>query len=358
LFTAAAVAAAAVSSGLLGALNAAGVPPVSVPLDVARKVEDGTRPLARRPPAVAEYRIAFLGDSTATYYPGLHAVPAQLQRALGPLRRDGMSARVYSFGFPAMGPFEYYFLADLVLSARPDQVVLSFNLAAPSERWRRIYARPELAGWIAAARLLEAVRLPLHWVGVSLDDLLLYTGIVHSGASETWWWLRREHARVQKGWDTLQAHLGQKAPARAERNAAFEPGAGLSRFGRSRIRELYGSSLDGLNADHPVLRLMAAAVHSFVGAGVPVVVYVVPANVDLFERLGVLDEAGLGVTLANLRRSVEGAGGVLVDLHALLPDAGFRDAGGHFEFEAPLDGPRLVAERLAPVIRERAVRRR
>jgi hypothetical protein len=103
---------------------------------------------------------------------------------------------------------------------------------------------------------------------------------------------------------------------------------------------------------------MAAAVRSFAKAGVPVVVYVVPANLEHFERLGVLDEAGLQVTLAHLRRAVEGAGGTLLDLHALLPDAGFRDAGGHFEFEAPLDGPLLVAERLAPIIREQAARRR
>jgi len=350
-----AAAAASVSVALLRALDAADLPRPTVPLDVARRVEERIAALKALPRADGEYRVAFLGDSTATYYPGLHAVPVQLQQAL---QREGLAARVYSFGFPAMGPFEYYFLADLVRSAGPDQVVLGFNLAAPSERWHRVYARPELAGWIGAARLLEALRLPLHWVGVSLDDLLVYTAVVHAGAAEPWWWLRVQHARVERGWDSLQRRLGQEPPDRGQADAALPPGSDYYRFGGERIRALYGASFDGLRADHPMLRLLAAAVRSFVRAGVPVIVYVVPANVEHFERLGVLDEAGLRVTLGRVRRAVEGAGGVLLDLHALLPDAGFRDAGGHFRFEGPVDGPRLVAERLAPLIRDRASRSR
>jgi len=353
-----AAAAAAVSSALLQALNAAGVELPPVPLTVAKEVEEGVAALRERPKGPGEYRIAFLGDSTVIHYPGLHTVPHQLQQALGSLQREGITARVYSFGYPAMGPFEYYFLADLVRSGHPDQVVLTFNLATPSERWRQLYARPELAGWVGAGRLFEAARLPLHWIGTSLDDLLLYSAIVHAGGFEAWWWLRVQHARLQNGWQALQAHLGQRPPAPADLGDVFVPGSNLRRFGRSRTRELYGPSLAGLRADHPTLQLLAAAVHRFVGAGVPVIVYVVPANLEHFERMGLLDEAGLRITLLNVRRAVEGAGGELVDLHALLPDAGFRDAVGHFEYEAPFDGPRLVAERLTPVIRKQAKRPR
>ena len=87
-----------------------GSPPVS--LDAIATVKPRIEALAG--PGV---QIAFFGDSTAVYYTPGRTVPQQLQRAL----RRGQ--HVQTIGYDALHPFDVFFLADVVLEARPDAVV-------------------------------------------------------------------------------------------------------------------------------------------------------------------------------------------------------------------------------------------
>ena len=81
-----------------------------------------------------------------------------------------------------------------------------------------------------------------------------------------------------------------------------------------------------------------------------------PTNIDNLERVGVYDPESFGQTIQAVRE-VSGACDVkLVDLHDLLPDAGFRDPAGHFSTDDEVDGPLLVARELVPVVLERAKR--
>jgi hypothetical protein len=68
------------------------------------------------------------------------------------------------------------------------------------------------------------------------------------------------------------------------------------------------------------------------------------------EAVGAANPDGLARTLQSIRIASEGAGARFVDLHDLLPDAGFRDYGGHLDVRGDVDGPLRLARRLAPLV--------
>ena len=121
---------------------------------------------------------------------------------------------------------------------------------------------------------------------------------------------------------------------------------------RDHVRGQWGSALDGADIDHPMLRFLGAAVTVFENAGIQAVVYAVPLNVEYIDKRGMLDESGLQRTLSHLEQAVLASDGTFVDLHRLLPREGFRDLAGHFTAgeDGSIDGPALVAERLAPIV--------
>lgn len=82
-------------------------------------------------------------------------------------------------------------------------------------------------------------------------------------------------------------------------------------------------------------------------------VYVVPVNVEHLQQVGPDSRHGLERTAETLRHIVEEEGAEFLDLHALLPDAGFRDPPGHFTYDGEIDGPMLVAQRIAAALLRR-----
>jgi hypothetical protein len=106
--------------------------------------------------------------------------------------------------------------------------------------------------------------------------------------------------------------------------------------------------MDGVEDDHPVIRMLAATIRTFRRADIHVIAYVTPTNVEHIESLGLLDREGLGRTLAVIERAVRENGGEFADLHALFPDEVFSDPPGHFVYEGEIDGPALLARALAP----------
>lgn len=305
-----------------------------------------------------EVRVAFLGDSTAVDQPPHRAVPARLARSLNRDLPGGARYRVISLALEGLGPTDFYFLADMVVAARPDAVVMAFNAATLSPKWSQRIARPELAGWIRPARVPEALLMPLDWIGLRADQLLANVAIVRSGGAGAWFWARREQARVgaaralvERGIDVWaygdhtpgDRNLLQRAEARPGRTADPDSVAAL-------LRDRYGPALAGLRASHPALEVVGATVRALRREGAAVVVYFVPMDVELLERVGVANRAGLVRTAAAVESVVTSQGGVFVDMHGQLPTEAFRDPQGHYALDTAVDGPEQLAVALAPAL--------
>lgn len=319
---------------------------------------------ARARPRGAKPLVDVLGDSTVISYPRRRSVPERLQQQLDSLVGRRRAPQVQSLAGLGMSFFDQYMLADMLAESPPDLLVINFNLANLSTRWRLDLVRPPLAGALALRRIPEALTLPLQDFGLTADRLLLYVAIVRAGGFEAWRWLSGEQARVSQARVDLERWLGARlspaprtgdAPEEVfERRRRADRMQGRMQPGRLRYtargeREHLGPALSGVEPEHETIQAVDRTLAAYRRAGIEVIFYVNPTNVENLERVGVYDAAGLGRTLAVLREVVERNGADFVDLHELLPDAGFRDAAGHFS-TAEVDGPLRVAEALAPVV--------
>jgi hypothetical protein len=316
--------------------------------------------LAQRSSDSPETRVAFLSDSTSMHFPeGALGLNQRFGAALVGMAPQESHFRVFTFASPGYTPFAQYFLAHRVADAGPDHVVLGFNLASFSQQWRGA-DRPELSAMLPVRNLGEALRLPLHWIGLSTDELLLYTMVVHFKGFQTWLRLSQEQARCVRAWGSaaewLQARSGapnglvyQTLYFFQRRQAQFLPGP-PERETEMLARARYGAALTGVGPDHPVLRILRATLEVFRERRIPVLVYIIPMNVEHLEQLGLLDRAGLRRSVESVRREALASGASLVDLHDLLPDAAFSDGAGHLGVGAPLDAPPIVAKRIAQAL--------
>ena len=315
-------------------------------------------------------QIVVLGDSTIISYRPGRQLPDRLEENLADRSDSGPKIRLVNLAISGVAAFDYYFLADEIVRARPDGVLFAFNLDTLSENWRGAYSRPELAGLIAPRRIAATISLPLHWVGLTLDRLLFYVSIVQSGSFEHWYALSIDQAKIGRMRirvrDNLEALVGSRASQDADRvirdlvrSSVFVPDENnpIGRFTRFGIREHYGDAMSGLDSSHPVLRALGAMLEHFEHAGIPVFVFVTPVNIEYMESLDMLDRPGLAETIEQIEGVVRGAGADFIDLHALLPDGAFRDGTGHFRIGETHDGPATLAEALAPAVMEHAKQR-
>ena len=330
------------------------------------------RMLGKRLPALAEagsrklQTVAVLGDSSIVSYPDGQTVPERLQQAVDGLGPDPGRIHIASLAMPGAGPFDYYFTADRVADAGPDLVVIALNLDHFSKAWQGAYSRPHLAALIEPPRLVEALTLPLHWTGLTGDRLLFYIGIVQAGGYQPFYWLSLRQAQMARARDRFERWLqggGEDTPEQRFKNRADEhtiarlfTAADIRHYRRAGLLEHYQETLAGLEPDHPVVAVLAATVERFRNDGVAVLVYLTPVEVSWLEAQGILNPSGLERSIDVMRQAVESSGGSFVDLHARLPADAFRDAPGHLAFPKPgqdgIDGPRLLADVLAPLVIE------
>jgi hypothetical protein len=109
-----------------------------------------------------------------------------------------------------------------------------------------------------------------------------------------------------------------------------------------------GLSGDGYRGSHRV-EMLAALLRGLERAGIPVLVWVSPVNVEHVRSLG-LSTDGLGRSIAALRKVARDSGAEFLDLHEALPGSAFRDAGDHYTVAGPDSGTSLVAAPLARAI--------
>lgn len=330
----------------------AGEVEVEIGLDAWRKIEPKVAALQGRPASDAELRVIFLGDST-TLRPAGAALPSRLQRALQAHAGRLAPVQVNSLGFSGMNAFDYYSVSEPVQRAAPARIVMNFNLAAFSEPVRAYFSRPELAAWIPPRRWHRAAVLPFHWQGLTFDSLLLRSTIVTLGLDDLWHALLRQGVRLQKAYEKLSLHAqGRKQPLGGPFTAkrAWILGENSKKDRPQRADQIlvrYGAALGGVPSDHPVLRMLHAAVSEYVSVGMPVTVYTNPINIDQIDGAGLDRTTGLPVTIENVRIAVESAGGYFVDLHAMLPNDAFRDPAGHLEVGSTATVARALARAIA-----------
>jgi hypothetical protein len=347
------------SWSLLAAAERAELPYGTAPLHAIPWLDARLPPMrAKRP---SEHRVLFLGDSLAIDTTGLDtSIPARLGQSLAQARPGELAVELVAYTGPGLGLFSHYFLSQRVIDREPDQIVLAVNLRSFSKRWRAD-ERSQLAGWLPAERWPEALALPLHAVGVSADRLFFYRALVALGAFDAWHWLQREQVRLTYAyWSAarwLQAAtrvengltfrmLHKQAELRRDKTSAF-------RATPYATRTLLGPALQGLDPDDPALEVLDALLRRFEEAGIAVLVYVAPINVEHLSSIGTYEPRGMARTSARIEAVSKLRGAAFLDLHDLLPDAAFADHLDHLAQDLEPDGSRTVADRLAPLVAER-----
>ena len=110
--------------------------------------------------------------------------------------------------------------------------------------------------------------------------------------------------------------------------------------------------LDGIDTTHPTLRFIAASISIFAHAGIPVLVYLNPVNIEHLNAIDIIEESKFRQTLDSYRHSAHGPGVAFIDLHDFLPDGGFADMSGHFRHDDEVEIQTDLANFLARRIRE------
>jgi len=355
-----------VPSALFWAVSTVETREVEVALDLAAEIDERLAALRERDAADRAWQVGLLGDSMAISYREPKQIPSRLQEAVDELGAESPPIRVHSLASPGMGPFDFYFLAERVAATAPDQVILPVNLTSLSEGWHAAFARPQLAGLLPPSRLLEALGLPLEHIGVTADRLLAYVALAQAGALEAWRKISFRQAKLGVAQDQLADRVSTSVGSQTEQrfaldafvyNRSREVDSGLRpRLTTFGVEQRFAPALRGVEPDFPVLQMLGAAVRAFRERGIEVLVYTSPLNLEHIEAIGADDPDGLARTLASIRAVSEGAGARFLDLHDLIPDAGFRDFAGHLSTTPAHDGPQRVATQLAPLVIESARR--
>jgi hypothetical protein len=292
--------------------------------------------------------------------PRREALPERLELELH-RSRPGGRVRIAPLRWPAFGPFDAYFLADEIAATDTEYVIVCFNFRSLSERWQAARTRRELAGWLAPDRIGEALRLPLHEVGLSPDRLLLYQAAKHSGEFDAWYGLRREQSRVQRllgkareflaGQGAINPYLAFRDVVRFENLRSRRRPGSRPETSSEYLETLYGAVLSGVTPDHPVMQVLEASLRRFHDAGMQTLLVALPLNVELLQLDGMLDQRrGLETTLSALQEISDASGARFVDLHDLLPQMGFRDEPNHLTFRGRVDGHQRVVDALVPEV--------
>lgn len=279
----------------------------------AEASESGERPLA-----------VFLGDST--FRPS-HAWPRLLERRLGG------RARVRIVGWEGFGPFQHYLLAHPTMELSPRAVVITAQLRVFDRREPLVFA--DLLTLIPPSELLRALRVPFHARAVSLPRLVL---------ASLWGRLGGAGEAALRAFEGARL-LALRLPG-LDRVVPKGGAGGAQRLAFLR-RERFLQYDRPIGPRHPALRALAAAVERCTRGGAEVLVVVSPIPVERLRDAGHYDAALFARRVGALADAVEGEGGALLDLHALLGPEAFHDEFGHMTE----DGARRVTLAVQPWLR-------
>ncbi|HWP65495.1 MAG TPA: hypothetical protein VNO26_06255 [Candidatus Limnocylindria bacterium] len=284
-----------------------------------------TAPRATRP------MVVWLGDSTIMG----GERPSYPQLLRGQLHRKNADSLVIAGA--AFDPYIYYFAVGRVIERlNPSVVIMVAHLAAFSPRGSaRIFRYNDLSSYITPAQLPRAFLLPLAERELSPARLLLAQALNFDGPKRIFFGaegLRELYAKAP-----FWAALGPPRPPRV-----FNP----------RMRDTLTSYNVRVSRRQPTVRMLEAAVRVVTEAGRVAMVIATPIPHEALATRAWHDPAKMQQGFDVLREVVEGAGGMFVDLHRLLPQREFADYGGHFA----ATGAQHMSYAVWPMVRE-ALRR-
>lgn len=327
----------------------------SIPLDII----DSLRPWqqALREDRVHE-RIALLGDSVLASVVGDPSLPSATEAALRSRGDRHARAAIHTLWFPAWSPVTEYFLADEILRARPDRIVLELNLRALGPGALEVFTYPELSGWIEARHLPEAALLPLSQGELTLNRMLFYQLLVGCHLEGLWAHVVDRQARIYEMRTPVELRVDQAL----DRTEAFERHLsvavplltegllpGKNRSNAASLRKVLGTALSGIDGTEPRVRVLLALIDRFERAGKPTLVWVAPVNVEHIRSVGISTD-GLDRTTNVLRRLVMAHGAAFFDFHSVVSDDGFLDHGDHLRSKGTPAMTEVIGTLLAAAI--------
>jgi hypothetical protein len=247
-----------------------------------------------------------------------------------------------------------YYMADRIAALRPDFVVLEFNLYNFSRFWQK-RDRKILGALLPLKRLPEMLTLPTGDTGLAMDEWGFSKLVLATGTLPWWERVQREQERATNAYwswsDRLQQWTGKEklefrllnymeAMAKTQ-----DPVTKRSTLEYS--RKLFGPSLSGIDTGNSTFRMFSTALARLESAGIPVLIYVPPYNLDHLGQLGLLEGSRLAESIQLAREVSEQHGALFVDAHALFDDTHFRDAMDHLNENEAVDGHKALALHLA-----------
>jgi len=295
-------------------------------------------------------------------YPKQQAVPKRLEQNIrAQFFQIPRPIVVNTFVRPGQGYSSYYFRAERMVEARPDQIVIEFHASAMSAQWREKFSRPNDVALVGMDRMLEALSLPLYKLGLTADRVLWMVTCEELGAVDVWRTIAVAQGRITKLRDAMDKStavlFGSQAHEKYQQQLNRHNAAHLltpegRRWTEEAYHHFYGEALAGVESDDIAIEMTKATVRLFQQAGIKTLVYVSPINVEHMSEVGALDRAGLQKSFARLGDAVRAAGGKFADLHDLLADDQFRDPAGHMTFEGKTSGSNVLAQHLASLVIE------
>jgi hypothetical protein len=226
-------------------------------------------------------------------------------------------------------PVQLYYLLDDVLGGSPDLVVIEVNLRmfTPAVTYRGVGNFPQLSRRLSFRRQLESQGI-LGEERISILDPSIYAVQEQLG-----WLYVPEGVRVQGNESLLGAAdaVGRKLGVRRRPRETESPSQ----------RALAEYHVDfGL---HPMAAVSRRILDRLREAGVSVLFYVSPVDVERLARIGVAKEIHLDRRIETLRQGIGANPEEWLDLHDRLGHRDFRDEHNHLHRE----GLRVVADALA-----------
>jgi len=290
-----------------------------------------------------------LGDSLTYESGAVNAVVTYLRDWQEPGGDDVGEIRLHNVSEMGFDIYTHYLVSSLAGELDPERVLIAVNLGL----WSRNRGRQsELVALLPAGRWSETLFLPLHETGVTMADLLTNRLVYLSGGLGLQAQLQTAQIRLQRETDALAEWINSRAGTpglsalRKQRHDQMM--LLLRRPDKALAEQTLAPILAGLTPDDARLVVLEATVGHFRDRGAQVLVFVQPINHEHLTTLGVYDAAPIMASIEQIRRTVDRQGADFLDLHALLPDASFRDSGDHLDYRDPTKPAEQVARKLQP----------
>jgi hypothetical protein len=233
----------------------------------------------------------------------------------------------------AFGPLQYYYVLDALLAAAPRLAIVEVDFARAGFSDVAPHLRYVSLSRLLTIRRALRVREALAADGLTLVDPLIFRlearfGVLHLVPG------------VQHHWRAFLDDAGIRLDAALGLETARAPALPRPWVTAARVREVFGAPTD---VSTGVLRAIAQELH---GAGVMVLFYVAPVDVELLRKLGVWNELGLPDRIASMREQIGLVPDEWLDLHAAIPAEQFRDWMGHLTPTGCARVGRSIAEAL------------